>query len=469
MRILYYNWIQFDNASNKGGGVNLYQKNLIDAMLQNYDHEIFFLSSGREYRNPIKDAYIQKTDNCFGDSCQSYTIVNSPILATGNYLDDRDLTVYLEENSLYQLLRDFIAELGGIDVIHFNNLEGLSLSVFRLKEDYPKMRMIYSLHNYFPFCPQVNLWSHNRENCINYCDGKSCTDCHDLDVFSSKIKEKLALDEQYEAQRGIFTAEKYRQQQKSIDDKYKAKKQRKNRDALVYRRFREETVTSLNYYADKILAVSDRVKSIAISMGIQANKIQTSYIGTKIADRQLGHLHTTNNNVFTMAYLGYMRHDKGFYFFLETCEQLATQLANACNLVFAAKISDTHARERIELLKKRFHHVIFYDGYTHETLEEILAQVDLGIVPVLWEDNLPQIAIEMVSMGVPVLCSHLGGAKELTKSRHFCFQSGNKKDFEEKLQYIMEHPQVLHEYFSQSQALTTMKEHVRSLQKIYKE
>ena len=28
MKILYYNWIQFDKKNNTGGGVNVYQKNL---------------------------------------------------------------------------------------------------------------------------------------------------------------------------------------------------------------------------------------------------------------------------------------------------------------------------------------------------------------------------------------------------------------------------------------------------------
>ena len=304
MKILYYNWIQFDNAENKGGGVSLYQRNLIEAMLTDSDHEIFFLSSGREYRSPMSDTYIQKTDNCFGDSCHSYTIINSPILATGNYLDSNDLTVYLEEDGLYQLVRNFISDIGGIDVIHFNNIEGLSLSLLRLKEAFPNIRIIYSLHNYFPFCTQVNLWSHNHENCMDYCDGSHCIDCHDVGVSSAKIKEKLALDALYKSKTVQLSQEEYRQRQQIIDDKYKSDKHEANVDPDVYRRFREETVAALNRYADCMLAVSDRVREIAISMGIQADKIHTSYIGTKVADGQLGRLHKIENDAFTMAYLG---------------------------------------------------------------------------------------------------------------------------------------------------------------------
>ena len=65
MKILYYNWIQFDNPQNIGGGVNVYQNNLIDYLTKHSNNEIYFLSSGYFY-NALKDTpYIRKTKNCF--------------------------------------------------------------------------------------------------------------------------------------------------------------------------------------------------------------------------------------------------------------------------------------------------------------------------------------------------------------------------------------------------------------------
>ena len=53
LKILYYNWVQFDNEKKEGGGVNIYQKNLIDYLVKNTNNEIYFLSSGWKY-DPIK-------------------------------------------------------------------------------------------------------------------------------------------------------------------------------------------------------------------------------------------------------------------------------------------------------------------------------------------------------------------------------------------------------------------------------
>ena len=49
MKILFYNWIQFDKKNNFGGGVNVYQKNLIEYFISHTDDEIYFLSSGVDY------------------------------------------------------------------------------------------------------------------------------------------------------------------------------------------------------------------------------------------------------------------------------------------------------------------------------------------------------------------------------------------------------------------------------------
>ena len=35
--------------------------------------------------------------------------------------------------------------------IHFNNFEGLSLNVLKIKEDFPDIKIIVSLHNYYLF------------------------------------------------------------------------------------------------------------------------------------------------------------------------------------------------------------------------------------------------------------------------------------------------------------------------------
>lgn len=114
----------------------------------------------------------------------------------------------------------------------------------------------------------------------------------------------------------------------------------------------------------------------------------------------------------------------------------------------------------------KFHSVTIKKGYKHSELREMLADVHLGIIPVLWEDNLPQIAIEMVAMGVPVLCSSFGGASELCNSKLFKFDGGNAMELKERILYFLNNREALGEYYKNHCGLVTMKNHWDELSEI---
>jgi glycosyltransferase involved in cell wall biosynthesis len=96
-------------------------------------------------------------------------------------------------------------------------------------------------------------------------------------------------------------------------------------------------------------------------------------------------------------------------------------------------------------------------------MSQILADVDLGIVPVLWEDNLPQVAIECVASGVPILTSDRGGAQELLGCPDLVFRAGSCRDFYARLEAILENPSILHKILAGRARLYTPGEHYESL------
>ena len=157
MKILYYNWDHIDG--NIGGGVTVYQKNLVKYLL-NGDDEIYFLNSGYSYDG--ENLKIKSITNSISNQIKTFEIINSPVIAPVQQ-SIKNIRYYLEDETLYNLLKDFLFE-NNFDVIHFNNLEGLSLKVLELKKFFPQTKFIYSLHNYFPICTMVTLWN-GKKNC----------------------------------------------------------------------------------------------------------------------------------------------------------------------------------------------------------------------------------------------------------------------------------------------------------------
>jgi len=451
-KILLYNWCPVD--SKDGGGVTVYQRNLVEKLINKGSYEIYHLDSGNAYTADGR-ARIVKIENVYGEAVQAYELLNSPVLAPVQQTI-KNLRNYLTDEKIYCLVKEFIKSIGGVDIIHFNNLEGLSLKVLELKKDFPETKFIYSMHNYFPVCSRVNLWKDENLDGGHNCDKVSWEEC--ARCYSAMRYEVTVIRRRFPKIRGIGIMSKV------------ADKLPENKDITLYEQFEKQNVAYINSYVDCVLAVSQRVKDILLSRGVIESKVHVSYIGTAVAQKQKK---CSNADVFAeplnLVYMGYMRRDKGFYFFMETLEKMPDSLARKCAVRFVARHTHEQAREvaAIEALKKRFAKIELINGYNKENQEELLQGMHLGVVPVLWEDNLPQVAIEQIAYGVPVLASDLGGASELCKDERFVFAAGNHQNFIEKIEYICEHRDALKEYWSSTMDLVTMDRHINDLESYY--
>ncbi len=468
MRILYYNWIQFDNEENNGGGVNVYQRNLIEYIINSVEYEVYFVSSGWHY-NPLNPlTYIKKTKNIYKNKCKTFEIVNSSIMAPA-FSIFMNPEKFITDHKSVDVFDKFIQKYGPFDVIHFNNIEGISINTLELKKKYPGTKFIVSIHNYQPLCPLNQLFqNHKKRICHNFDEGHECLRCA---VVLPSGKEYCRRSRtwllRYFPKKPAFLQFPIKALCRLFN--YRTVRYTGTKETMCpkwYAAYRKHNMECLNKYADSILAVSERVKEILIAHGIDPVKVKTCYIGTKFAEKELKHSVASAVQPFTIAYLGYERTEKGFFFLMDALAKLDSDLAGKINVVLA--VANIHRKNVFPALTM-FHDVKIYNGYRHDQLRDILANVNLGIVPVLWEDNLPQVAIEMVACGVPILCSSFGGASELCRSELFKFQGGNVEDFLNHLALLVHSPELLENYWKNHLTLTSMKKHVAQLHKYYED
>ena len=461
-KVLIYNWLPFDNPGGVGGGVTIYCRNLIDALLRyRPDITVYFLSSGWSYDMKKKEPFLRSVPNVFGERCRSFEIVNSPVPAAVEMLQKNPSAAF-ENEDLKTLFEKFLENNGPFRAIHFNNIEGLSLDVFSLKEQYPDTKFIYSVHNYIPFC-MTGFYFERDRHCICHPDhtGEECSRCVKASA-ERHFKQEMIERALFNIHDGNHFNENEWAEALGFDrlDNVQSPE--------LFKEFEDRAKAAINSHIDTILAVSDRVKELAIQNGIDADKIHTDYIGTRIADFQVGQSTADpEKDYFRVVYLGNVLdyEEKGYPFLIDALEKMDKKHASGIDLVLTMTTAGKDAE-----LKKRlraFHSVTITHGYSHSDLPSILKGAHLGIVPVLWEDNLPQIAIEMVAFGVPILCSRAGGASELCDSDKFSFESGNTEEFLEKLTNFEDHREKLAEYWKHHGGLTTMKQHLESLEQYY--
>lgn len=490
IKILYYNWVDFEDPEQRGGGVSVYQRNLVDAAVERGD-AVWFFSSGTSYSPFTRRPFLREVKGQVA-GVRKFELVNSAVFSPGQAAFGQDM---ISSPPMEAVFAEFLRVYGPFDVVHFNNLEGVPVSFLRLaREHAPGTKVLYSLHNYYPFCPQVNLWFQEKSACRDFREGKKCVNCL-VNPPSQRATKKIYQVDYCLRRLGLgpksgpyrlatwlihgplrHTYRGAKALLRLASGRRKAAAEAKPAvilDAAAAERFAQRRrlfVDALNTHADHVLAVSRRVAELAAGFGIDPARVRTLYIGTRFAQADSpfesappGGVHAprvpAEGGVLRVAYLGYMRRDKGFYFFLDALEKMPAGLAGRLGLVFAAKLWDRHAYERIKRMAHRFAAVSFYDGYTHARLPRILAGVDLGIVPVLWEDNLPQVAIECVGSGVPVLTSDRGGARELLDCPSLVFKAGSYADFYARLRAILEDPELLRTALARRAPLFTPQEH----------
>ena len=460
-KILIYNWVQFDNPHNVGGGVNVYCRNLINTILnQRPDVYVYFLSSGFAYDASQTECYIRGTHNMFGDRCRSFEVVNSPVPSAQNMIIN-DPSIAIRQQTLQKVFKDFLAKNGPFAAIHFNNIEGLSLDCLDLKKDLPDTKLVFSLHNYVPFCVHGFYFDRVKEqNCTPDHTLQDCIQCTNY-----KRRSDISIELYSRAVQGASREETIERKSWIEQMNFNRLDQLSTQGKLTD--FNQKAVEVLNKNMDVILAVSNRVKKLALDNGFTAQKVQTSYIGTRIADYVTqNHPVGLKGSYFKLGYLGSDIYvvEKGYQFLMETLGAMDPQLAAKVDLFLTTTNGDAKA---MKAKLSHFHSVTIKKGYRHSELKDMLHDVDLGVVPVLWEDNLPQIAIEMVAMGVPVLSSSFGGASELCDSPLFKFQGGSKEDFLAHLTRFINNPQELGEYWKHNRPLVTFNQHWAELERIY--
>jgi glycosyltransferase involved in cell wall biosynthesis len=486
MKILYYNWVDYLDDEARGGGVSIYQKNLLAEMHDDPSIETTFLCSGISYDLFANEPRWEQIKHGRNDNrTKRYEIINSGVLSPSHHSFGNPAQI--KHTPTTEAFFDFIEQRGPFDIIHFNNLEGLPATVLELKTRWPETRIVLSLHNYYPVCPQVNLWHQERENCVDFKDGRNCEHClpHRADEKVIRLANAVAFNlKKWGIRPGSRVFDRLFMPTMRIAKRLirltKPAAQRKRKPRLltrlrptfdVFRTHRLEMVRLINDNCDRVLCVSDRVGAVAEKFGVNPGLLRTSYIGTsharKFAETQPRPALLGPDGSLTLGYLGYMRMDKGFYFLLDALEGLPKETAQKINLVICARKTDERTMDRLLKISEKYKSISYANGYSHDQLDALLQDVDVGLIPVLWEDNLPQVAIEMHARHIPLLTSDLGGAQELGRARTMVFKAGSIKSFHIRINNLLAGKIKPGPYWRGAMTPVSMAEHVQDLRNIY--
>lgn len=375
---------------------------------------------------------------------QSEAGIETHVLADGGksdgykvipYTSNIDSGAYTKKTDKKSLakIRELLAE-NDYDLIHIHMILNVDNDLFSVLKDY---KYIISLHDYFYLCPRIQMIRPGCDRCEK-AENKKCENCFSLlekNGFILKCIRKIGWE--------------------SFASRFPIKSKK------IYRNWFEK-YKSLLEGAKLLLPVSERVKEIYISSGIR-NAYSVLHIGNISALTFDACRRTPSaESKINLVLLSSVSRVKGGALFFSMLKRIHNP-----NLVvhFYGRCGKKEAQE-MEQLK-----IINHGPYKQKDLSEILKEMDMGVMTPIWEDNGPQVVMEMLNNHLPVFATKMGGITDFVDySNGYIFDPFNEKETEAACNFLerLDRSQV-ETLRANIKRTTTPQEHADELLAKYKE
>lgn len=170
LRVLQLSWAPIHALERVGSGLNLVAGSLA-AHLRSHAVRIAAITSGLTYR-PFSGPHL-KADRAWR-GCACIDLVNATNLATGNF-NFRNVNAQQAAPIDTRLIVDF-ARAARVQVAHIHSFEGVAFDLVHAL-DVAGVPTVYTPHNYYALCPQIDLNRNERLVCDDFEGGNACVRC----------------------------------------------------------------------------------------------------------------------------------------------------------------------------------------------------------------------------------------------------------------------------------------------------
>lgn len=194
-------------------------------------------------------------------------------------------------------------------------------------------------------------------------------------------------------------------------------------------------------HADLILSPSRFLMQRHIQAGFPAEKMDFLEYGINLAELKVPRRRSETTLPLRFGYIGSLTQHKGVHVLLEAFKQVPPEKATldvyGSPHAFPDYAADLHATA------ESMPHVKFHGAFDHARIGEVLAGLDMIVVPSVWYENSPVTIREAIAAKVPVIASNIGSLPE--KVRHgvdgLLFDVDNGSSLAAQLHIVIDDPE----------------------------
>jgi len=379
------------------GGLVAYVEDLMQEQAGR-GHAVSYFFSGRYYPW-LKRPRLRRWQQGHVDMLE---VISSPLFDHG-----RQPELELSEP---QIERIFERELERVrpDVVHVQELAGLPSSLLDLVR-VAEVPVVMTLQDYFPLCSTFKLLDAHGEVCLRRQIGEDCVATVAADSRDPAILFEGTL--RYEIDKRLARLASNRRERL-----LGALSRRLPRDgspvasATAFQRRRDVNVQRLNSL-DRVVAMSHRVSEIYELLGVDPDRLVTMQLTLNHIERLRPREYRPASPV-TFATLGGGESEaKGSRLLLDAARTLAPEAREGRFRLLIFGHVDPAVREVAAGLDGVEARPSFAPG----GLDSLLDEVDIGLMPSIWEEAYGYAGIEFLAKGIPVIANAIGGMPDYVR------------------------------------------------------
>src|SRR6201999_955098 len=173
----------------------------------------------------------------------------------------------------------------------------------------------------------------------------------------------------------------------------------------------QKNVQNLNQ-STKIIAVSDDVKEILATYGVDPGKIVVQHIGSTIAENRISHHKKIDPKNIVFGFIGGVGYYKGVHQLAEAFLALPGELQMRSTIEIWGKGNQNYIAGILKLFagnENASNRILFKGPYRPADIAHITNRVDVAVLPSLCADTAPQTIFESFSAGLPIIAPRIGG------------------------------------------------------------
>ena len=389
------------------GGLVAYAEDLMQAQVRR-GHEVACFFSGRHYPY-VSGPRLRRWRH---RGVAMLEVVNSPLADHGRQPEPE-----ISEPRLERMFARTLAELRP-DVVHVQELAGLPSSLLEVAGDFG-LPVVMTLHDYFLLCSTFKLFDSEGSVCLRRDIGADCVATTAtapggrqqlvnatiaLELARAKEAVPLVRHMSFAPLRPVIEPVLRRVTGAHGAGRPEAQRAPVEGSAAAFQRRREANVARLNR-VDRLVAVSHRLSEIYGLLGVERERMQIVHPTLERLERMRPRRVTGRRPVTFAALGGIPSRAKGAVLLAEAAASLvAGGAAGGFRLLAFGHYEQTVAREL-----ERLPGVELRGPYAGDELDHLLDEVDVGIMPSLWEEAYGLAGVEFLAKGIPVIGNAIGG------------------------------------------------------------